>query len=89
MGIKSNRFAENWVNVPTNSILTIHRQTVMVHPIVDKYYSKSPSHVRSSAFVQTKGLVSNEKVAARMPSPEVPLIVEPDDKGICPVRRAK
>ncbi|OAA36261.1 glucosamine 6-phosphate synthetase [Metarhizium rileyi] len=52
---------ENWVNVPTNSILTIHRQTVMVHPILDKYYERDPYHVRSSAFVQTKGLISNEK----------------------------
>lgn len=53
--------AENWVNVPTNSILTIHRQTVMVHPILDKYYDRDPAHVRSSAFVQANGLVSNEK----------------------------
>jgi glutamine amidotransferase len=52
---------ENWVNVPTNSILTIHRQTVMVHPILDKYYERDPHHIRSSAFVQAKGLVSNEK----------------------------
>ncbi|KAF4120858.1 glutamine amidotransferase [Geosmithia morbida] len=52
---------ENWVNVPTNSILTIHRQTVMMHPIVDKYYERDPYHTRSSAFVQEKGLVSNEK----------------------------
>ena len=50
--------------MPTNSILTIHRQTVMVHPIVDRYYTKSPHHVRSSAFVQEKGLASNEKNAA-------------------------
>ncbi|KAG9250945.1 nucleophile aminohydrolase [Emericellopsis atlantica] len=52
---------ENWVNVPTNSILTIHRQTVMMHPILDKYYERDPYHVRSSAFVQAKGLVTNEK----------------------------
>lgn len=52
---------ENWVNVPTNSILTIHRQTVMMHPILDKYYERDPYHVRSSAFVQAKGLASNEK----------------------------
>ncbi|PHH78967.1 hypothetical protein CDD80_5908 [Ophiocordyceps camponoti-rufipedis] len=56
---------ENWVNVPTNSILTIHRQTVMMHPILDRHYERDPCHVRSSAFVQTKGLVSNEKA----PSP--------------------
>jgi glutamine amidotransferase len=53
--------AENWVNVPTNSVLTIHNQTVMVHPIIDQYYQRSPYHVRSSAFVQTKGLATNEK----------------------------
>ncbi|KAJ2906615.1 hypothetical protein MKZ38_000870 [Zalerion maritima] len=52
---------ENWVNVPTNSILTIHKQTVMVHPIIDQFYSRSPYHVRSSAFVQAQGLTSNEK----------------------------
>lgn len=61
--------AENWVNVPTNSILTIHRQTVMVHPILDKYYERDPYHVRSSAFVQAKGLVSNEKAPGAAISP--------------------
>lgn len=53
--------------MPTNSVLTIHKQTVMVHPIIDKYYSRNPNHFRSSAFVQTKGLVANEKVSARAP----------------------
>lgn len=52
---------DNWVTVPTNSTLTIHKQTVMVHPIVDKYYSHNPYHMRSSRFVAEKGLVSNEK----------------------------
>lgn len=37
----------------------------MVHPILDRYYERDPCHVRSSAFVQAKGLVSNEKA----PSP--------------------
>lgn len=64
--------AENWVNVPTNSILTIHRQTVMMHPILDRFYEKDPYHVRSSAFVQAKGLVSNEKgPASEAPSPAI------------------
>lgn len=45
-------------------MLTIHRQTVMMHPILDKYYERDPYHVRSSAFVQAKGLVSNEKAPA-------------------------
>ncbi|KAI5461458.1 nucleophile aminohydrolase [Mariannaea sp. PMI_226] len=60
---------ENWVNVPTNSILTIHKQTVMVHPIIDKYFERDPHHVRSSAFVQAKGLTSNEKTRGNSASP--------------------
>lgn len=54
---------ESWVTVPTNSTLTIHKQTVMVHPIIDEYYSYNPYHSRSSKFVQDKGLVTNEKAA--------------------------
>ncbi|CAK7563745.1 MAG: glutamine amidotransferase subunit [Sporothrix epigloea] len=54
---------ESWVNVPTNSILTIHSQTVMVHPIIDAYSNRGPAHSRSAAFVQTKGLVANEKTS--------------------------
>ena len=61
---------ENWVNVPTNSILTIHHQTVMVHPILDKYYEGDPYHIRSSAFVQEKGLITNEKTSSGSQSPE-------------------
>ncbi|KAK3988571.1 nucleophile aminohydrolase [Cladorrhinum sp. PSN332] len=55
---------ENWINVPTNSILTIHNQTVMVHPILDKYYDRNPHHRRSAAFVRAKGLSANEKTRA-------------------------
>ncbi|MCJ1290770.1 hypothetical protein MMC34_002312 [Xylographa carneopallida] len=50
---------DNWVTVPTNSILTIHKQTVMVHPIVDEYYNHSPSYSRRSDFAKSKGLVSS------------------------------
>lgn len=57
------------MNVPTNSILTIHQQTVMVHPILDKYYEGDPYHTRSSAFVQEKGLSTNEKAASGSQSP--------------------
>ncbi|KAK9420272.1 putative Nucleophile aminohydrolase [Seiridium unicorne] len=54
---------ENWVNVPTNSILTIHHQSVMVHPIEDGFLERDPYHKRSSAFATTKGLTTNEKTA--------------------------
>ncbi|KAK4113749.1 N-terminal nucleophile aminohydrolase [Canariomyces notabilis] len=60
---------ENWVNVPTNSILTIHNQTVMVHPIIDRYYDRNPQHRRSTAFVCTKGLSANEKGTSRASTP--------------------
>ncbi|EPE33624.1 N-terminal nucleophile aminohydrolases (Ntn hydrolases) [Glarea lozoyensis ATCC 20868] len=52
---------ESWVTVPTNSTLTIHKQTVMVHPIIDEYYNHNPYHRRSSKFVHDKGLITNEK----------------------------
>ena len=50
---------DNWVTVPTNSVLTIHKQTVMIHPIIDEYYNHSPSYIRSSGFAVSKGLVSS------------------------------
>ncbi|KAI9827760.1 MAG: hypothetical protein M1832_004249 [Thelocarpon impressellum] len=59
---------DNWVTVPTNSILTIHKQTVMIHPIVDEYYNASPSYTRSSGFAVSKGLVSTGPGAAVAPA---------------------
>jgi len=47
--------ADNWVTVPTNSTLTISKQTVMIHPIVDEFYSPNPAHERSAGFAQAKG----------------------------------
>ena len=38
--------------------MTIHKQTVMIHPILDQYYSYDPSHARSAAYAADKGLVS-------------------------------
>ncbi|KAI4666003.1 uncharacterized protein J4E78_003468 [Alternaria triticimaculans] len=46
---------DNWVTVPTNSTLTISKQTVMIHPIVDEFYSPNPAHERSANFAQAKG----------------------------------
>ncbi|RDL31993.1 uncharacterized protein BP5553_09395 [Venustampulla echinocandica] len=59
---------ESWVTVPTNSTLTIHKQTVMVHPIIDEYYNYNPYHQRSSKFVQDKGLITNEKGTLNSPA---------------------
>ena len=60
---------DNWVTVPTNSTLTIHKQTVMIHPIVDEYYHPNPSYSRSSGFAVSKGLVSNAPGAAQALTP--------------------
>lgn len=82
---------DNWVTVPTNSILTIHKQTVMVHPIIDEYYNQNPAHHRSSQYVAEKGLITNKsadktcatppvacngKIVPPLPSPQV----EPPNK---------
>ncbi|KAI0012719.1 N-terminal nucleophile aminohydrolase [Xylariaceae sp. FL0662B] len=68
---------ENWVNVPTNSILTIHGQTVMVNPIIDSFSDRDPYRKRSSAFVQKQGLTTNEKAAPQvssvLPTPNIDL----------------
>ncbi|KAL9119140.1 MAG: hypothetical protein Q9187_004305 [Circinaria calcarea] len=60
---------DNWVTVPTNSTLTIHKQTVMIHPIIDQYYNHSPSYTRSSGFAVSKGLVSNAPGASQTLTP--------------------
>ena len=49
---------DNWVSVPANSIVTIHKQTVLLHPIMDEFYSEDLNHDRSSCYAVSKGLVS-------------------------------
>lgn len=75
-----NRFtdctAENWINVPTNSILTIHDQTAFVQPIIDQFHHKDPWHRRSAGFVQSKGLAANEKAPTPL-SMSTPAVVVP------------
>ncbi|PSN65680.1 glutamine amidotransferase [Corynespora cassiicola Philippines] len=46
---------DNWVTVPTNSTLTIHKQTVLIHPIIDEFYSSDPAHARSTGFARARG----------------------------------
>ena len=61
-------YTDNWVTVPTNSVLTVHKQTVMIHPIIDEYYNHSPSYLRSSGFAVSKGLVSSGPGATAPPA---------------------
>lgn len=39
-------------------MLTIHKQTVLLHPIIDEFYDDDPSHDRSSVYAVSKGLVN-------------------------------
>ena len=61
--------ADNWVTVPTNSVLTIHKQTVLIHPIEDQFYSHNPAHARNAAFAADKGLVSADAGTVDMARP--------------------
>lgn len=56
---------DNWVTVPTNSVLTIHNQTVLIHPILDEFYNHAPSIPRSSRFAATKGQTTGDGMAEK------------------------
>lgn len=48
---------KDWITVPTNTVLTIKEQTVLMHPILDEYYTSDHMKLRSSDFASSKGLM--------------------------------
>lgn len=54
---------DNWVTVPTNSVVTIHNQTVLIHPILDEYYNHAPSIPRSHRFAADQGQTIGDAIA--------------------------
>lgn len=54
---------DNWVTVPTNSVLTIHNQTVLIHPIVDEFYNHAPATTRSRGFAVAQGQTTGDGLA--------------------------
>jgi glutamine amidotransferase len=56
---------DNWVTVPTNSVLTIHNQTVLIHPILDEFYNLAPSIPRSSRFAADRGQTTGDGMAEK------------------------
>lgn len=56
---------DNWVTVPTNSVLTIHNQTVLIHPILDEFYNLAPSMPRSRRFAADKGQTTGDGMAEK------------------------
>ena len=69
-------FPDNWLSVPTNAVLTIHRQTVSIRPVVDEYYDPDPCAERSSCFASAKGLVSK--------APGGPTVTPSNSTGVTP-----
>lgn len=53
----------DWTAVPTNSVLTIKNQTILLHPIIDEYYQADPLYLRSSALVERKGFMGSVPLA--------------------------
>ncbi|QIW94845.1 hypothetical protein AMS68_000363 [Peltaster fructicola] len=51
---------DNWVTVPTNSVLTIHNQNVLIHPIIDEFYNHTPGITRSHEFAADKGQTTGD-----------------------------
>lgn len=54
---------DNWVTVPTNSVVTIHNQNVLIHPILDEHYNFTPSFQRSQQFAAAKGQTIGDGLA--------------------------
>lgn len=48
----------NWLEVPTNTIMTISNQTVFVQPIKDEYFNEDPTTKRSTVLAKDKGLIT-------------------------------
>lgn len=56
---------DNWVTVPTNSVLTIHNQNVLIHPIVDEFYNHAPNTTRSRGFAVAQGQTTGDGMAEK------------------------
>lgn len=70
---------ENWINVPTNSIVTIDDQITSIEDIQDQFYNTDPWHRRSAKYVRSKGLVANEKTSTPTALPSPGMIVPEDN----------
>jgi glutamine amidotransferase len=49
----------DWLSVPTNSTISINKLNVLLHPIIDEYYSHDPSQVRSNHYASSKGMIGS------------------------------
>lgn len=70
---------EDWITVPTNTTLTVHKQTVLLHPVEDEFYN--PDIDRSSGLAVSKGMMGT------MPVDESQLQALSRDTGVPPLAR--
>jgi glutamine amidotransferase len=49
----------DWLSVPTNSTISISKLNVLLHPIVDEYYSKDPVQMRSKQYASSQGMLGS------------------------------
>lgn len=56
---------DNWVTVPTNSVVTIHNQNVLIHPILDEHYNFTSSFKRSEQFAAANGQTIGDGIAEK------------------------
>ncbi|KAG0675448.1 hypothetical protein C6P40_001827 [Pichia californica] len=49
----------DWISVPTNSTISISKLNVLLHPIIDEYYSEDPIQQRSNQFAISKGMLGS------------------------------
>lgn len=63
----------DWITVPTNTLLTIKNQTVLLHPIRDEY-SLETLVKRSSDYAESKGLMGPVPVSLEDLSSPVPVL---------------
>ncbi|CCD25665.1 glutamine amidotransferase subunit DUG3 NDAI_0F03470 [Naumovozyma dairenensis CBS 421] len=63
----------DWIAVPTNSILTIKKQTILLHPVIDEYYQEDPLYLRSPTLVESKGFMGSVPLAKQVEKDVPPL----------------
>ncbi|ODV88408.1 hypothetical protein CANCADRAFT_4545 [Tortispora caseinolytica NRRL Y-17796] len=49
----------DWVTIPTNTLLLIHDQNILMYPIIDQFYQDDPTFARSSEYAASLGLVGS------------------------------
>lgn len=62
----------DWLSVPTNSTISIKNLNVLLHPIVDEYYSDDPVQLRSNHYASSKGMIGSYPTSKDMYNNFVP-----------------